>query len=404
MISEHASPLAPTGAVDSGGQNVYVAQLASHLARRGFEIDVFVRRDRSLLPPVVNWQPGVRVFHVPAGPARIIPKEELLPMMRPFGSVLERSFAADPRGYDLVHANFFMSGLAAIDAARRCDIPLVMTFHALGLVRRRHLGAEDRFPAERFAIEARLAQESRRIIAVCKQDLEDLTLLYGADPSRIDIVPCGVDAQEIVAADAQRARATLGLAPDEFIVLSVGRLVRRKGVENIVRAIAELKRQGRAVRLCIVGGNSESPSEEATPEIGRLAAVAESLGVRSQVHFAGRRSRAELGLYYSAADVFVSTPWYEPFGITPLEAMICSRPVVASAVGGLKSTVVDGVTGYLVEPENPAALAAGQRRAASKYSWTLVAERTADVYARAIEEHRRGSAAASLQDAASVSV
>jgi glycosyltransferase involved in cell wall biosynthesis len=411
LISEHASPLAPAGAIDNGGQNIYVAQVAKQFARRGCEVDVFTRRDRSLLPPIVHWIPGVRIIHVPAGPPKYVAKEDLLPMMKPFGDFLGEYFTSGKHRYDVVHANFFMSGMAAQPAAQATGIPLVITFHALGLVRRKYQAGTDRFPDERFAIERRLVNAADRIVAECPQDREDLLSLYDADPRRVSVVSCGVDPQEITPVDKKLARCELGWDRNEFIILQLGRLVPRKGIENVIRALAVLKACGHRARLYVVGGNSERPNPEATPEIGRLTTLAEALGVGQQVHFVGRRARGELSFYYSAADVFVTTPWYEPFGITTLEAMVCAKPVIGSAVGGIRSTVVHGVTGFLVPPEDPEALAgrlqqlwssptlraqfgaAGRRRAMRIFTWDHVAAGLASVYEQAIGDRHPDNAA-----------
>src|SRR5262249_43770044 len=149
-----------------------------------------------------------------------------------------------------------------------------------------------------------------------------------------------------------------GLHPDEPLILQLGRMVRRKGVENVIRGFAcLLRRHGISARLLIVGGETSEPDPAATPEIGRLMSVAREEGVEGLVLFVGRRDREMLKYYYSAADVFVTTPWYEPFGITPVEAMACGTPVVGANVGGIKFTVRDGEAGYLVPPEDPEALA-----------------------------------------------
>lgn len=360
LISEHASPLAVLGGVDSGGQNVYVGQLARHLAAIGYEVDVLTRRDSELLPEVVDWVRGVRIVHVPAGPPRFVRKEELLPTMDPFLSYAYQ--VAQTRGYDLVHANFWMSGLVAANLKQALGIPFVVTFHALGRVRREHQGEADQFPDVRFDIEDRIVAEADRIIAECPQDEADLIRLYNADPGRIAIIPCGFDPDEFQPINKVLARVALGLPPDEHIVLQLGRMVPRKGVDNVIRGFGRLVRRHHIpARLLIVGGESDDPDPDATPEIGRLQAVAEEEGVADRVTFVGRRGRETLNYYYSAADVFVSTPWYEPFGITPLEAMASGTPVIGSNVGGIKFTVRDGETGYLVPPQDPDAL--GERLA-----------------------------------------
>ncbi len=362
LISEHASPLSILGGVDSGGQNVYVGQLAKHLASSGYEVDVFTRRDHELLPKVSEWMAGVRIIHVPAGPPCFVRKEELLPHMEQFTAWMLRYIKRQKAPYDLMHANFWMSGLVAAEIKRQLGIPFVVTFHALGRVRRQFQGGTDDFPDARFAVEDRTVAEADHLIAECPQDEEDLINLYNADPAQVTIIPCGFDPSELWPLSKPLARVSLGLAPDEPVVLHVGRMVPRKGVDNVIRGFARLTREHEiAARLLIVGGESDTPDPATTPEIGRLMAIAAAEGVAERVTFTGRRGREALKTYYSAADIFVTTPWYEPFGITPLEAMACGTPVVGSNVGGIKFTVRDGETGYLVPPNDPDAL--GERLA-----------------------------------------
>ncbi len=397
IVSEHASPLCVAGGVDAGGQNIYVANIAKQLVRLGHTADVFTRREALGAPRIQDCGNGVRVVHVPAGPATILPKEALLPHMGEFAAFLVRFCEVErDRGspYTLVHANFFMSGLASLTVRKALRIPVVTTFHALGRVRRLYQGASDGFPDERFAIEDRLVHESDRVIAECEQDRDDLVALYDADPERISIVPCGFDAKEFPHVERDVARECLGMPRDAFIVLQLGRLVPRKGIDNVVRAVAHT----RDMRLYVVGGNSDEPDEYATPEIARLRGIAREEGVADRVVFVGRRDRPTLHLYYQAADVFVTTPWYEPFGITPVEAMACARPVIGSAVGGIRTTIVDGVTGYLVPPRDPCAVAdklnllrrspglardlgvAGRDRAYDSFTWQCVTRQIISAY------------------------
>jgi glycosyltransferase involved in cell wall biosynthesis len=185
-----------------------------------------------------------------------------------------------------------------------------------------------------------------------------LLQLYGVPRRRIRILPCGFDPEELEPADKTQSRIALGLPVEDFLVLQLGRMVPRKGVDNVIHGVARLQaRHGIRARLLIGGGESEEPDPVITPEIGRLRAIAEREGVSDLVTFTGNRGRSELRAYYTGADVFVTTPWYEPFGITPVEAMACGTPVIGSAVGGIKTTVRDGVTGFLVPPKDPDALA-----------------------------------------------
>jgi D-inositol-3-phosphate glycosyltransferase len=353
LISEHATPLGIFGGVDSGGQNVYVGQLAKHLAAIGYEVDVFTRQDDIHLSPIVEWQ-GVRVIHVPVGLPTYIPKELLLPYMEDFTTFVLGW--CQRQSYDLIHANFWMSGLVAAEIKKKLRIPFVITFHALGRVRRQYQGDLDQFPDERFAIEDRIVQEADCIIAECPQDREDLLQLYDAAPQRIRIMPCGFDPNEFWAINKTHARLTLGLAPDQPLVLQVGRMVPRKGVDNVIRGFAHLRDRVSA-HLLVVGSESELAEPESTPEIERLMAIAEALDVAEHTTFVGRKGREILKYYYSAADVFVTTPWYEPFGITPLESMACGTPVIGADVGGIKFSVKAGETGYLVPPDQPELLA-----------------------------------------------
>jgi len=358
LVSEHASPLDLLGGVDAGGQNVYVAQLARHLAHAGFLVDVFTRRARPEQPEVFRWEPGIRVVHVPAGPAAFVRKEDLYQHIPAFTDWMRRFMQAERQPYDLIHANFWMSGLVAADLKQDLGIPFVVTFHALGRVRRLHQGEADGFPGERFAVEERIIAEADRIIAECPQEQEDLIVLYRADPAKLSIIPCGFDSEEFWPVAKPVARARLDLPTGERIILQVTRMVPRKGVETTIRGFARMvARDPAPARLVLVGGDSDDPNPEATPEIGRLAAIAEQCGVADRVLFAGRKGREQLKTYYSAADVFVTLPWYEPFGITPLEAMACGTPVIGSNVGGIKFTVRDGETGYLLPPRDPDALA-----------------------------------------------
>lgn len=399
LISDHASPLAALGGVDFGGQNVYVGQVARRLARLGFTVDVFTRRDAPNLPAVVTWLDSVRVIHVPAGPACYVPKEQLLPHMREFGVFLRRYCREHRLRYDVVHANFWMSGLVASDFKLDTGTPFVVTFHALGRVRRKHQGGADGFPDARLACEDRVVEHADAVIAECPQDQEDLICLYQANPRRLRLIPCGFDRDELWPIKKSAARSALGLATDQRILLQLGRMVPRKGIDTVVRALALLKaRHGIAPLLLIVGGERDDPDPSATPEIGRLLALAHDLGVASQVRPMGRRSRNVLRLFYSAADLFITTPWYEPFGITPVEAMACATPVIGANVGGIKFSVRDGETGYLVPPDDPDAIAEraahlyahppllqlfrrqAVRRANDLFTWDRVTRAIADLY------------------------
>jgi glycosyltransferase involved in cell wall biosynthesis len=385
LVSEHASPLATLGGVDAGGQNVHVAALATALARRGAQVVVHTRRDDPHLPDRVRLARGVTVAHVTAGPRERLPKDELLPHMDQFAERLRDAWLARPP--DVVHAHFWMSGLAALAAGHPLGLPVVQTFHALGVVKRRHQGAKDTSPPERVAVERAIVRQADAIIATCSDEVFEL-LRLGADLRRTTVVPCGVDLDRFTPHGPAAPRP-----PDRHRLLVVSRLVERKGIGNAISALARVP----GAELVVAGG-PEAGRLGADPEAHRLVALAEGLGVADRVHLLGRVAQADLPALLRSADLAVCVPWYEPFGIVPLEAMACGVPVVASAVGGLVDSVVDGVTGahvpardpdrlagavaaLLADPARRAALGrAGARRARRRYGWDRIARSTLEVY------------------------
>ncbi len=385
MVSEHASPLAVIGGVDAGGQNVYVAALAQELGRRGEQVVVHTRRDDPALDARVPFGPNVTVAHVDAGPPRELPKDDLLPHMHAFGERLHAAWRKNPP--DVVHAHFWMSGMAALSAARRLGIPVVQTFHALGTVKKRHQGREDTSPVERIMHERRIARDADRILATCSDEVTELTRM-GARLERITVVPCGVDLEHFTPTGPVADRRE-GFRR----ILAVGRLVRRKGVADVIRALPAVP----DTELLVVGGPSHGEVVD-DPEVQRLMSIAEEQGVRDRVVFRGRVARPDMPALLRSADAVVCAPWYEPFGIVPLEAMACGVPVVATAVGGMLDTVVDQVTGIHVPPRDPVALGealrslladrarceafgrAGVTRARALYGWGTVAAGTLACY------------------------
>jgi glycosyltransferase involved in cell wall biosynthesis len=406
FISDHASPLANLGGVDTGGQNVYVAQLARFLAQAGYHIDIYTRCDNSGLQQVVNWLPGVRVIHIKAGPVAVIPKEELLPYMTEFSKNMISFIDQYNLNYELIHANFFMSALVAAQIKETLDIPFTVTFHALGHIRKIHQGNNDKFPKERIQIEKDVANLADYVIAECPQDRDDLMQYYHVPTEKIVIVPCGFSEQEFYPVKKHVARRILKINGNEPVLLQLGRMVPRKGVDNVIQALGKIKAMGKRVRLLIVGGESDHPDPSNCPEIARLQKIATENNVLADVYFAGRKGRDLLKFYYAAADIFITTPWYEPFGITPLEAMACGTPVIGSNVGGIKYSVIDGETGALVNPNNPDELAEkvtelifnneklkemGQnaiRRVNRYFTWEIVALKIGKLYKKMIQANR----------------
>ena len=392
MVSEHADPMAVLGGVDAGGQNVHVAALATHLAGRGHEVTVYTRREGPFETVSEREElcPGVTVSRVPIGPPWPISKDELLPLMDDFARWMSRDWEA--RGMpDVVHAHFWMSGLASREAATPLGIPVAQTFHALGSVKRRHQGRADTSPAGRIDLERDLASGVDLVIATCSDEVSELEAM-GATPVRVAVIPCGVDTSLFCPAPA-------GTEPrphddDRRVLLAVGRLVPRKGLDL---GLEVLKRRD-DVRFVVVGGG-DAATLAADPEACRLRGLAEQAGVADRVHLVGPVPHDRMPPIYRSADIVLSTPWYEPFGITPVEAAACARPVVGAAVGGLLDTVVDGETGLLVPPRDAKAVAdavetllddtaratalgaAARPRAVERYDWRRVAQQTEEALA-----------------------
>ncbi|UMG93652.1 glycosyltransferase [Nocardioides sp. TF02-7] len=406
LVSEHANPLATLGGEDAGGQNVHVAHLAAGLARRGHDVVVHTRRDSDDQPDQVRTDAGYLVDHVPAGPPVPVPKDELPPFLDELAAGLARRWARDP--VDLVHAHFWMSGVASTAAVRQlaAPVPVLQTFHALGVVKRRHQGEDDTSPPERIACEKRLLREVDHVIATCSDEVRELRAL-GLRSGGSSVIPCGVDVARCrpgAGADTNGGPEGNGEADGrvpprrrQHRVLCIGRLVPRKGFETVLRALPQLP----DTELLVVGG-PPGQAVEGDPEARRLRCLAESLGVADRVRLLGGIAGAAVPAYLAGSDVLVTGAWYEPFGIVPVEAMACGVPVVATDVGGHRDTVVPGVTGELVPPHDVDATAravrglladpgrrhaygaAGRRRAEELYDWSTIVERTELVYRAAV--------------------
>jgi glycosyltransferase involved in cell wall biosynthesis len=415
FLSEHASPTAILGGADAGGQNVYVDEVSRNLARRGYAVDVFSRRDSIDTPEVVEWGPGVRVIHLKAGPLQPRPKDELWPFMPEFRDSFLHFMERDEVQYDLLHGNFWMSGWVATELRHRLDIPAIQIFHAMGKTKRRHQKKVDTSPGDRIKTEMDVIRQVDRLIAQCPSERAELVDDYKADSGKVVIIPSAVNTRVFKPVERDEARQRIGLNSDDKVIVYVGRMLPRKDIRNIVRALTVLLQQDavvtdsprQSIKLMVVGGETVEPDPIATPEIGELQRLAAELGVTDHVRFVGKRQPNDLRYYYSAGDVVVTTPWYEPFGLTPLEAMACGRPVIGSAVGGITFTIKDGETGFLVPPRNPEALAARLRhlftqpelseqmgrdaraRVEHEFTWSIVAMRTAALYDAVLAERLR---------------
>lgn len=408
LVSEHASPLAVPRGEDIGGQNVHVAGLAAALARVGHEVTVYTRRDDPALPAAAPLTAGAMVEHVPAGPPTPTGGDRLLEHVPAFGAWLARRWRHDPP--DLVHAHYWTSGLAAMDAAGG-DIPVVQTFHVLGSLQRRYQGTVGMRPPGRIKAEASIVRRAAAIIPPSTDQVRELGF-YHARPSRVFVVPCGVDAAMFRARPNGAGRKPADPAPPGGgkRLVSLGRLAPHKGIDTVIAALADVP----DAHLVIAGG-PDAAALDHDAEIGRLRSAAAAARVADRVTFTGRVPHQEVPALLRSADAVISVPWYEPFGIVPLETMASGGVIIGSAVGGHLDTIEDGLTGLLVPPRDPATLAeririvlarpllrasigrAGLTQVRTRYTWDTIADQTEAVYRHVLEAGRQASEVGAVQ-------
>ncbi len=429
MLSVHTSPLDQPGTGDAGGMNVYVLELARALARHGAEVEIYTRATSSAQPKVVDAEPGVRVLHVPAGPFEGLDKHDLPGQLCAFTAGVLRAEAHRPPGwYDVVHSHYWLSGQVGWLAAERWDVPLVHTMHTMAKVKNAALAPGDApEPLGRVIGEEQVVAESDALVASTREEAEDLVREYGADPDRVHVVSPGVDLDVFApwipgpgrTADEERraVRTRLGLPTDRPVVLFAGRVQLLKGPDVLVRALgvmadhaaadvlgaggtvdADCLRDGggrQVPTLVVLGGASGRPTA-----VRELEALAHQTGVSDHLVVRPPAPREVLVEYFRAADVVAVPSHNESFGLVAAEAQATGTPVVAAAVGGLRTVVQDGVSGVLVPDHSPwswarvlgdllhdddrrRALAAGARRASERFSWDRAAAAMLDVYSQA---------------------
>lgn len=363
MISYHTCPLATLGGKDTGGMNVYVRDLSRHLGMRGVGVDVYTRSQDEHVPHVLHDLGfGNRVVHVPAGPERPMDKEELAEFLPEFVENVKSIASSKQLQYDLIHSHYWLSGLATLELAQAWGVPFVQMFHTLGLMKDRVAQSEDERASElRIESERTLLREADLIVASTQAELAQFQWLYEAPTDRVRVIPPGVDTARFYPIPQDEAKEFVGIEEDESMILFVGRIEPLKGIDTLIRAIAKLQQAGELEGSCqclaVIGGDPGASEEKRTQEMNRLMAIAEELGVRDLVSFLGSRDQDTLQYYYSASEVVVVPSHYESFGMVALEAMACSRPVVASETGGLAHLVRDGETGFHVPAGDVDALA-----------------------------------------------
>lgn len=409
LISEHGDPAAEIGKDAAGGQNVYVRQVGESLAKLGWQVDMFTRKSSPTDPTIVQHSAYCRTIRLTAGPETYIPRDELFQYMPEFVTAFQKFQQQEGVSYPLAHTNYWMSGWVGLELQRRQNIQLIHTYHSLGAVK--YLSVSD-IPAiaqTRLAVEKQILEQAHCVVATSPQEQDDLETLV-SQLGNIDIIPCGTDVSTFRPISKADARKQLGIGTKEKVVLYVGRFDKRKGIETLIRATGELRsqlEQGEEIdpqhlKLLVVGGSD--PNEADGTERRRIEAIVRELDLVANTDFVGMVGHDRLALYYTAADVCVIPSHYEPFGLVAIEAMACGTPVVASAVGGLKFTVISEETGLLVPAQDISGFAGAieriltddiwarkirkqaSARVHQNFSWTGVAIQLSDLYRRMLAQ------------------
>lgn len=402
MLSLHTCPLAALGGKESGGMNVYVRDLSRELGRRGLFVDVFTRSQNPDVPQVGDLGPNARVIHLKAGPEAPYDKNLVYAHTAEFTGNLKKFARKENIAYDLVHSHYWLSGLVAQQLQLDWKTPVIQMFHTLGELKNQVARSKEQRETQlRVETEREIMSFADRLIAANPLEKAQMIWLYGADPAKIEVIPCGVDLKLFHPIPRDEAKAYLEMPQDHRMVLFVGRIEPLKGIDVLIEAMALLLKDKDELRdevcLCIIGGDPDADADTLNREISRLQRMRETLGIADVVTFLGKRAQDTLPYHYSAAEVCVVPSHYESFGMVALEAMACGTPVIASKVGGLTFTVRDGRTGFLVPSDDPRALAdqlsllltdgnlrrtMGQQavQLSERYSWSIVAGQVVAAY------------------------
>ena len=362
MISVHTCPLATLGGKESGGMNVYVRDLTRELGRAGIGVDVFTRSQDEHQPHIKHdLGNGNRVFHIPAGAERPLPKTELFECVSEFVGGARLAAALLEERYDLIHSHYWLSGLVARELRNWWGVPMVHMAHTLGAVKNRVAqSAQEHEPALRLEHEAMLPGWADKLVVSTESERAEVELISNTDNGHIAVIPPGVDLSVFHPYPQERARRELDIAADDKMLLFVGRIEPLKGIDTLLSALQLLQQSGdMPAHLCVsvIGGDPAKPLETRHAELDKLMMLCKELGLSDMVTFLGRRAQETLHYYYASSDIVVMPSHYESFGMVALEAMACGTPVIASDVGGLAELVQDGETGFLVPGGDPAAMA-----------------------------------------------
>lgn len=367
LISVHGDPAIDIGKEEAGGQNVYVRQVGEALAAQGWQVDMFTRCSHSGQPRLVEHSPHCRTIRLTAGPEEFIPRDELFEFLPEFVQAFLAFQAQLEAPYALVHTNYWLSSWVGMELKKHQPLRQVHTYHSLGAVKYKSVSTIPLIAKTRLGVEKICLETADRIVATSPQEQEHMRSLVSAY-GNIDIIPCGTNIDHFGSVDRAEARESLGIAPDEKLILYVGRFDPRKGIETLVRAVHATEARATSKVKLIVGGGSR-PGQSDGRERERIEAIVAELGLEAITQFPGQLSPTVLPTYYAAADVSVVPSHYEPFGLVAIEAMACGTPVIASDVGGLQFTVVPEETGLLAPPKDDKAFAAALDRILSNPDW-----------------------------------
>ena len=405
VLMVHTSPLEQPGIGDAGGMNIYVVESAQRMAAMGVEVDIFTRRTDVTAATIIEISPGVRVRHFDCGHGALT--KEQLPthitgLSREFLRIMKEE------NYDLIHSHYWISGKVAMPAAKEIGIPLVHTMHTMARVKNLNLAeGENPEPMIRVQGETQVVAAADALIANTDAEAASLVTLYDACPDNVHVVTPGVDLYTFTPGQGRNASRTAVDLPQEALVVSfVGRIQPHKGPEVLIRATSELLKHSPTLRhkliVNIIGGASGANTEE----VDRLRELSSWLGIQDVVRFSPPVARADLAKWYRAADLVVVPSYSESFGLVALEAQACGTPVVATAIGGLRTAVADGISGVLVDGHDPKAwssvilrllqepqrrilLSMGAIEHASHFGWDATARGTLDIYDQVISEARK---------------
>jgi D-inositol-3-phosphate glycosyltransferase len=401
----HTSPLDQPGIGDAGGMNIYVLESAQRMAAMGVSVDIFTRRTDPAAPEIVEISPGVRVRHFDCGHGTLT--KEQLPIHI---SGLSQEFSRIMRteNYDVIHSHYWLSGKVAMPAAKELGIPLVHTMHTMARVKNLNLAeGETPEPMIRVQGETQVVAGANALIANTDAEGASLVSLYDACPDIVHVVSPGVDLYTFTPGESRSAaREFTGQPHDALVVSFVGRIQPHKGPEVLIRATSELLKHTPLLRhkliVNVVGGASGANTEE----VDRLKELSTWLGIDDVVRFTPPVPRVDLPHWYRAADLVIVPSYSESFGLVALEAQACGTPVVATAVGGLRTAVADGISGVLVDGHDPKAwssvisrllqepqrrvlLSVGAIEHASHFGWDVTARGTLDIYDLVISDARK---------------